>query len=299
MKHFTTCIIIVALVTLCISQQEDVIEPENGEWTTQDWKEHLTLMSPPLGQDITSMVPAIQNIDELPLGTHLVYHIESFGVSTDTDMRYTITISGKDTVKNIPCIIMDITVEAEITGIDQSMEIRATGKEWVDEQGTPVRIEEEMVMSFVEYEIPLTIVMERTGEEVYSGLDSWVFSGVQTMNIMGNNVEGTITEYIDKESSSVVRVITEVGDQYEDTGLIEPTVSIQLLEWELGGREGITTKIGVYDCQVIYLKKNGDTIGTIWASEKVKVPLKVTVSYETGTIDFDVVMTLEEYMLGT
>ncbi|MBU7018003.1 MAG: hypothetical protein HXS44_10875 [Theionarchaea archaeon] len=299
MKHFTTCIILVALVTLCINQQEDVINPENREWTVQDWKEYLTLMSPPLGQDITSMVPAIQNIDELPVGTHLVYHIESFVVSTETDMRYTITISGKDTVKNIPCIVMDITVEAEITGIEKSMEIHATGTEWVDEEGTPVRIEEEMVMYFTEYEIPLEIVMERTGEEVYSGIDSWVFSGVQTMNVMGNDVEGTITEYIDKESSSVVRVITEVGDQYEDTGLIEPTVSTQLLEWELGGREGVTTLMGVYDCQAIYLKKNGDTVGTIWASEKVKVPIKAVFSYEVGGTNLDVVMTLEEYMLGT
>ena len=299
MKHFTACILLVALVTLCMGQQEDVTNLETQEWNIQDWKEHLTLVSPPLGQDITSMIPAIQNVDELPIGTHLVYHIESFGLNTKTDMRYTITISGKDTLKNIPCIIMDIAVEAEITDLSQSMKIRATGKEWVDEKGFPVKIEEEMVMLFVEYEIPLTIVMERTGEEVYSGLDTWIFSGVQTMNIMGTNVEGTITEYIDKESSSVVRVITEVGDQHEDTGLIEPTVSTQLLEWELGGREGINTQMGVYDCQIIYLKKNGDTIGTIWASEKVKVPLRITVSYEAGTINLDVVMMLEEYMLGT
>jgi hypothetical protein len=57
--------------------------------------------------------------------------------------------------------------------------------------------------------------------------------------------------------------------------------------------------MGTYDCQVIYLKKEGKIVGTIWANEEFRAPLKYTVSYEIEDLKLDMTLILLEYIQGT
>jgi len=93
--------------------------------------------------------------------------------------------------------------------------------------------------------------------------------------------EGSVTEYMDKESSQVIRVITEIATETDDT--------------QLGGRETVKTPPGTYDCQVIYLKENNEVVGTIWVNEEIRVPVKYVATYKTEYMDMEVTMTLVEY----
>lgn len=68
------------------------------------------------------------------------------------------------------------------------------------------------------------------------------------------------------------------GSYEPDAKYIEGTYAGR--KWELGSRERITTELGTFDCQVIYLKDNGRTTGTIWANEKIRTPIKYIVYYE-------------------
>ena len=306
MKKMIVCILFaVALMSLCIGQKEveEEPEPEQEVWSVEEWQEFLSFMYPPLGQDATNMIPAFLNVDNLPAGTRIVYYIESIGTilgeHTIIDTKYSIVISGAETVNGIECTVLDVAVESDMSSMGEVLKFSIEGREWIDRDGTPVKLEQETVMFLGEYEIPISSSMERIGEEELRGHDCWVFSGPQTTTVLGEAVEGTITEYLDKESSSVVRVITEVGDQKEDTGFMEPPAHMEELEWELGKREGVSTEMGVYDCQIIYLKREGRSLGTLWASEKVKVPVKFHFSYKSGAVDMILTMTLMEYMLGT
>lgn len=299
-KKIIFTLFIVALASLCIGQEET--PEQETQKGVEKWKEHLSFVSPPSGQDVASMVPAFFNAEELPIGTRMVYEITSEGVSqgvaVSSKMTVDITISGRESVKGIDCTVLDVTMEMEVESMGQAMPMTIQGKEWVDQNGAPVKVEEEITMSFGEFEIPLSMTLERVGEEVYHGHDCWVLSGTQTSTAMGMTTEGVITEYMDKESFSVVRVITSMGGEEIDTEYIEPPTPLEELEWELGSTETITTAMGVYDCQIIYLKENGETVGTIWAHEDFKTPIKYEFSYKTGETEIKLTMTMIEYTLG-
>jgi hypothetical protein len=300
-KKILFILFIVALASLCIGQEE-TDEKEQAPEGVEKWKEQLSFMSPPSGQDATSMIPAFVNAEELPLGTHIVYQIVSEGVSQgvdiSSDMTMDFTLSGREPVKGIDCTVIDVVITADMESQGQAITMTIEGKEWIDADGVPVKVEEDITMSMGEFSIPLSLVLERTGEEQYHGHDCWVFSGTQTTSMMGMSTEGTVTEYMDKESYAVVRVITGIGGEEVDTGYMEPPVAMKDLEWVLGDTETITTAMGTYNCQIIYLKELGETVGTIWATEDVSAPIKYEYSYETEDSSMTMTMTLIEYTLG-
>jgi hypothetical protein len=296
MRRITICaLVIVVLTSLCIGQRE--------EFTLQEWKDHISFASPPSGQDPTSMISGVRNVDELPVGTHMVFEIESEGtsqgVNIGTNMTLGMTVSGREVVEGIHCTVLDIAMEMEMETQGVSMVLAVEGKEWVDETGTPVKVEEEVAMKFGEYEIPMQLNINRTGEELIYGHDCWVFTGTQTMEVMGiQGEESKVIEYMDKESKAIIQAITTIGEEEVDTGYIEPPIPVEDLQWELGGRESVTTPMGTYDCQIIYLKENEEVVGTIWATEDIRAPIKYVFSYETADMDLEMTMTLIEYTLG-
>lgn len=301
MKNIALVVLAIVMASMCIGQQPQE-EKEPRGWTVQQWRDHLTFMSPPLGQDATSMVPAFRNSEALPIGTHIVYQVQSVGTfrgaPTSMDMTMDVTISGKEVINGIDCTVMDIVMDILMGSRDESFTMVISGKEWVDQYGTPVRVEEETTMKFSEYDVPISMTVERTGEELYYGHDCWVFSGTQTTNVMGKMTEGVVLEYVDKKSAQVVRAVITVGEEEADTGYIEPPLSIEELEWKLGERETATTEMGEYDCQIIYLKEDDEVVGTLWVNEDIRAPLKYVFSYRTADMDLVLTMTLIEYTLG-
>ena len=292
MKKIIVCVILIMVLASCIGQKE--------EWTVEDWKEHISFMRPPVGQDAASMVSGFRNVEDLPIGTHMVFDVETVGVYQGTDMTMDmtlgLTISGKDTVDGIDCTVVDLTIEMDMDTSAGSLGMTITGKEWLGSTGTPVKVEEEATMKIGEFDIPMSIEMERTGEELYHGHDCWVLTGTQTVEIMGiTTAGGEILEYMDKESSAIVRAVTTIGEEEVDTGYVEPPIPVEDLKWELGNRETVTTDLGTYDCQVIYLKENGETIGTIWANEEIRAPIKYVFSYKTADINLEMTVILVEY----
>ncbi len=295
MKRIITFAILMVVLASCIGQQE-----ESG-WSVQDWKEHLFLVTPPLGQDVTSMISGFRDPENLPIGTRTVFavtHEGTFGGAyITTDMTMDIHIVGTEVINGQDCTVVDVVIEMEMESQDQSMSMDIKGTEWLDKEGAPLRVKEDVIMGIGEFDIPMSIEMERTGEELYHGHECWVFSGTQTMEIMGLvETEGTIEEYMDKETFSVVRTLTEIEGEKVDTGYIEPPIPVEDLVWELGNRETITTELGTYECQVIYLKENGEIVGTIWAHEDVKAPIKYVFSYETANMNLEMTMILVEYI---
>jgi len=297
MKRIIIFAILMVVLTSCIGQQEE------SAWSVQDWKEHLSLVTPPLGQDATSMISGFQTPENLPIGTRTVSAVTlegTFrGVYTTTDMTMDIHIAGTEVINGQDCTVVDVVIEMEMEmeSQDQSMSMDIKGTEWLDKDGAPVKVKEDVIMGIGEFDIPMSIEMERTGEELYHGHECWVFSGTQTMEIMGlAETEGSIEEYMDKKTFSVVRTLTEIEGEKVDTGYIEPPIQVEDLVWELGNRETITTELGTYDCQVIYLKENGEIVGTIWAHEDVKAPIKYVFSYETADMNLEMTMILVEYI---
>ncbi len=293
MKKIVVCAILVLVLASCIGQKE---------WTVDEWREHLSFATPPLGQDPASMIAGFHNIGELPTGTHVVFDVTAEGVlqgmSVTVDMTMGYTAAGTDTVDGIECTVVDVDIEMHMNVMDEVLIMSVKGKEWVDRNGAPVKIDEEATMELGEFKIPFSIEVSRTGEELYHGHDCWILSGTQGLEIMGISAGGEITEYIDKESYTIVRSITTIGEEEADTGYIEPPIFVLGLTWELGGREAITTELGTFDCQIIYVKQNGELIGTIWATEDIKVPIKYVYSYETTDTDLEMTMTLVEYTAG-
>lgn len=312
MKNILYVVLIVALLCSCIGQKKVAEEPElTGEtgatetqgWTVDQWKEHLSFATFPLGQDPTSMIAGFRNVGDLPTGTRVAYNVKSDGIfqgqETTSDATMDLIVSGTEVVDGITCTVTDVATHMNVESEGSTMVITIEGKEWLDEEGVPVKVEEAGSMEFGEYSIPLSIALKRTGEEIYHGRDCWVFTGTQTMEILGMKTEGNITEYMDKETYAVVRTVSTIGDQNIDTGYMEPPKPPETQEWELDGRESVTTPAGTYDCQVIYLKENGKQVGTIWANEDVSVPIKYTFTYEAENTSMEVTAILIAYTLGT
>lgn len=293
MRKIIACAVLVIVLASCIGQKE---------WTVDEWREHLSFATPPLGLDASTMIPGFRNIEGLPKGTHIVYDVDAVGVLQGTDvtvdMTIGFTVAGTDIVDGINCTALDVDIEMDMNFMGESLIMSIKGKEWIDENGAPVKVEEETVMEFGEFKIPVSIKVNQAGEEIYNEHDCWVMSGTQSLEIMGITAGGEITEYVDKKSYSIVRAITKIGDEEADTGYIEPPISVLDQVWELGNRETVTTDSGTYDCQVIYLKQDGQTMGTIWASEDVRAPIQYVYSYETTDTTLEMTMTLVEYTAG-
>jgi hypothetical protein len=273
-------------VTACISQQ-----------SVEDVK-NLALIYPPLGQDPTSMITGVRNIEQLPVGTHIVTAVTVEGtvheVPTRRDTVMDVTVSGRDIMDGIHCIVLDFTMDMKIKEQGETMVITSSGTEWIDEDGIPVKLKEDMTMIFDSFTIPLSIEVTRDRKEVYKGHDCWVFSGVQTTTVMGNAVEDSILMYLDRKSAFVVWVLTEIGDEPVDTGYMEPPTPVDALHWELGDKESITTPMGVYECQSIYLRENG-TGGTIWVHKDFNIPVQYVYTIKTEDMDLLVTIVLVAY----
>ncbi|MBU7031842.1 MAG: hypothetical protein HXS53_04885 [Theionarchaea archaeon] len=296
MKKFVIVSILAAvLFTACISQ----------EWTVEDWKEHLFLMNPTLSQEASTMMPGFSNISKLPLGTHFAYEMEMQGTYLGTEIPMTmtmdITFSGKETIDGSDCFIIDLLMTMELSLFEETLSMEIEGTEWIEEvSGAPLKAEMTMKANMEGLEIPLPaeFIIERVGEAEYHGHDCLIFETKQDMQVMGIDLgEMKITQYMDKQTLAVVRQITTIGGQEEDSEYIEPPFSGELI-WELGHKESIYTDLGTYECQVILLTQEGKEVGKMWVSKEFKTPLKYMFSVEKEGMEFTMTMTLTSYEMG-
>lgn len=289
MKYSISVIILIMLTSACIIQ-----------WSAQDWKDNLSFVTPRIDQAALNFITELPNVQDLPAGTHVSYDVTYEGSLEKLDlpshMKIEFTISGKDTINGITCTIVDVTIDMEM--VSSPVTVTFHGKEWVDTTGSPVRMEGEATGKTGDREVPIIFTMERTGEDVVSGHECWVLSTTQKMKIGPAENEVHIIRYLDKKSATVIRLITNVLGKEVDTGYMEPLIPTEDLQWELGGTDTIQTKMGDYKCQIIYLKENNETRGTLWATKKVKAPLKYVFSYRKGDTSLNMVMILLEYQSG-
>lgn len=308
-KVIITAIIAVVLITACIGQEEELpVEGESKEpglWTIEDWRNHLSLMDPTLSQEASTLLPGFRNPQNLGIGTHLVYDLEMKGKILGAEMPILaimdITFSGKETINGVDCFIIDLLTSMEMTAQNMSIEMEMVGTEWIDDTtGALVKAILQMQADLQEEEppLPISITIERVGEEEYEGHDCWILELRQEMEISGSDAgEIEVLQYVDKESQAVVRQLMTFGDQKIDSGYIEPPPPDET-EWELGNVETITTELGTYECQIIYIKQGGETLGTLLASKEFKIPLKyVFTASQTGS-SITTTMILIAYTLG-
>lgn len=310
MKKFViTAIIAVTLITACIGQQEETpVEGEKVEtegWTAEDWKNHLSLMDPTLSQEASTLLPGFRNPQNLTVGTHLVYDLEMEGTILGMEMSIPavmdITFSGKETIDGIDCLIIDLLTSMEMTAQNMTMKMEMVGTEWIDDTtGALVKavLDMEADMGGEEAPLPMSLTIERVGEEQYKDHDCWILELRQEMEITGADTgEIKVLQYMDKESQAVVRQLITFGEQEIDSGYIEPPPPGET-EWELGAVETITTELGTYECQLIYLKQGGETIGTLWASKEFSTPLKYIFSASQAGSSFTTTTILIAYSAG-
>jgi hypothetical protein len=294
MKTIHAIVVTLLLLSSCIGQEEKEKEEPEGEWTVTDWKEHLSFGTFRIDQNIpTGIVTGLDNIDTVPPGTHIVYTVETKGgANLDMPVETTvdITVLGSDSMDNTPCTLIDIVITMTMTMFGESMTTTFEGKEWVDDNGVPVKAELEGVQKLQDFEAPTSLRGMRTGEDVFYGHDCWVFTMTQRADMDVSSIEMEVIQYLDKETSALVRVITRIGEKEQDTGYIEPA-STGELEWVLGDKEVITTKAGTYDCQLIYVKDEEKTVVTMWAAKDVAAPIRCVYSYAEGVV----IMTLVAY----
>ena len=292
MKNIRAIVVVLILLSSCIGQEKEG-EPGEPKWTVKDWKEHLSFGTFRIDQNIsTGVVTGLNNIGEIPPGTHIVYILETKGgLDTDIPVETTvdITVLGSDVINNTPCTVLDIVIDMTMTMFGESMTTTFEGSQWIDDNGIPVKAELKGVQKLQDFEAPTTIQGTRTGEEVYYGHDCWILTVTQRADMDVSSVEMEVIQYLDKETSALVRVITRIGEKEQDTGYIEPD-STGEREWVLGDKEVITTEAGTYDCQVIYIKDE-KTVATLWAAKDVAAPIRCVYSYAEGVV----IMTLIAY----
>ncbi len=294
MRHIILLLVVVALQCSCIGQEK--------EWTAEDWKEHLFYMDL-REQSTPGVVSGFHNTGALPVGRHVAYEIEFEGDGKETEMPQhmvmSVTVSGEEVKSGVTYKVVDITMDMEMQVSGQAMTMVFEAKEWVDEKGVPLKMVGKATGKIQGMEMPISLTAERTGEEVYEGHDCWVFTMTETVDMPGflPSTEMKVIQYMDKKTYAVVRMITQAMGTETDTGYIKPALSEEVV-WELGGKETITTKMGTYECQIIYLKENGETVGTIWATKDIETPLKQVYSWEQEGSEYTVVMTLLEYTSG-
>jgi hypothetical protein len=306
-KIMSVIIVVLILVAACIGQEEEKQtgeKKESAEWTVEDWKNHLSLMDPTLTQDASTMLPVFRNPDNLSVGTKLTYDLTMEGTVLGMDFPMTsvmdITFSGKETIKGVDCFMIDIISSVTMTTQDMTMNMEMVGTEWIDDTTGALVIavmEMEAKMEGEEAPLPLSLTIERVGEELYHGHDCWILELKQEMGIEDVDLgEIKILQYVDKADGDVVRQIMTFGEQEMDSGYIEPPPGGA--EWELGPVETITTDLGTYECQVINVIQNGETVGTIWASKEFTTPLKYVMSVSQGGSTITMTMVLTAYELG-
>lgn len=293
-----------ALISSCIGQAD-----ETKKWTVVDWRNHLIFINPNFSQSMTSSMGAgLINVGELPVGTYMAFKGEGKTSAEEMEMPSNMTLSmavlGKEPIKGTACSVIEIVMMVQWEAEDQSSTMTAKGKEWLDEKGTPHRVEGELIIDLLGREMPTTFSLELVGEELYEGHDCWVLQGVSETEIMGVSMgETAVTQYVDKESYAVIRQISNDGETEIDSGYNEAATYVSELKWVLGERETITTDLGTYDCQIIYLQENGKTVGTLWANGDIRAPVKYELAYEMKSMGIEMtmelVMTLVEYTWGT
>jgi len=155
MKRIIIFAILMVVLTSCIGQQEE------SAWSVQDWKEHLSLVTPPLGQDATSMISGFRTPENLPIGTRTVSAVTlegTFrGAYITTDMTMDIYIVGTEVINGQDCTVVDVAIEMEMEmeSQDQSMSMDIKGTEWLDKDGAPVKVKEDVIMGIGEFDIPM------------------------------------------------------------------------------------------------------------------------------------------------
>ena len=260
------------------------------------------MVNPNFNTDMSSnMAPGLINAEELPVGTHMEFEVTAVeSIETEEvpiDMTIGMTVLDREVINGKDCAVIETIMEMGMEVEDESVTMTAETKEWRDKTGAPLKMEGSMTMNFLGMETPMKFSGEVVGEEVYEGHDCWVVDvafEIETMEI-------STTIYMDKESYAAVRTIVE-EKEWVDSGYNAGATYVAGLEWVLGGRETITTELGTYDCQVIYLQENGETVGTIWVNENIKAPLKYVITAELENIGMiitiEMTMVLVEYTWG-
>ncbi|MBU7038589.1 MAG: hypothetical protein HXS52_11715 [Theionarchaea archaeon] len=296
MKRNCCLIFIIAIVLLssCIGQEK--------EWTVDDWKDHLMFVDFSSAQgSVPGFVSTSGNVKNLPIGTHMAFDISSDATGlpdVPMSMVLGLTYLGTELVNGKECILLDVSTKVEMEISGESMTVTGRGKEWLGVDGSPMKVEAEGSGNMSGMVIPMTLTGGLTEETVYEGHDCWVFTVTEEVEMMGASTEMEMIIYIDKVSRAQVRMIMKAEEIEQDSGYIEPVYSTGPSTWELGPRETITTPLGTYECQVIYVLEEGKTVGTIWATKDMRAPVKYVYTNETEEFKFEMILVLIEYSSG-
>ena len=291
-------LLLVAMTTLCIGQE--------SVQTAQDWKDSLYFVNPPMGPSTASdLVTGFGNMP--PAGALLDYRVELVetkeGTVNSNDMTMQVSILEKDIVDGKECTVLHIFTRRKIQFQEFSFIVTSTQKEWIDANGALVKLDvEDTSTEFIGngeivlggMEIPIKTTGALKGEEHYNGHDCWIFLVTHISGTGEIASKKEVTMYLDKETHLMVRKITKTDKKEEDSGYIEPVISPGSI-WEMGPREKLDTSMGLYDCQIIYIKKSGEIVGKIWVTEEMKTPLKYMYFFETEDSSTTVTMTLIWY----
>jgi hypothetical protein len=294
-NYYVIVVIAILVLSSCIGQEK--------EWTVDDWKDHLMFVNPGGTEGgIPGFVPTSGTVTTLPVGTHMVFDVTSEGgVGTiEMPMSYVLglTYLGTESIDGEECAALQITMNMEMEVFGGSMTMVSEGKEWMREDGAPMKMDFEATGSMEGIELPITITGVLTDETEYQGHDCWVFTMTEKTEMMGASTEIEMITYTDKASRTPIRVIMKMGETEQDSGYIEPVVPTGPSTWELGPEETITTPLGTYECQVIYIMQEGKKVGTIWATQDIRAPLKYVYTLENDDSKLEVTTVLIEYSSG-
>ncbi|MBU7039311.1 MAG: hypothetical protein HXS45_00775, partial [Theionarchaea archaeon] len=227
-RHYLSIAIAIVLLSLCIGQEE--------EWTVDDWKDHLMFVNPSGTQGgIPGFVPTSGTVRTLPVGTHMVFTVTSEGqvgeLEMPTSMVLGLTYLGTERVNGKECAALQIAMNMEMEMYGESMAMTSEGKEWIGEDGAPVKMDFQAKGSMAGIEIPISLTGILTEETVYQGYDCWVFTTTQKVDMAGPSTEMEMIMYMDKESRAFVRIVAKMGDLEQDSGYIQPIFSIGPSTW--------------------------------------------------------------------
>lgn len=223
---------------------------------------------------------------------------EARGLELPMNQVLGLTYLGIEPLNGKECAALQVSMNMELEMLGESMILTGEGKQWIDEDGAPVKMEMRGSGNVSGMEIPIAINGVLTEETVYQGHDCWVFNITQEAEMMGISNRTEMTMYLDKESRAPVRMKMKMGDLEQDSGYIQPFFSIGPSTWELGPKETITTPLGTYECQVIHIMEEGKTVGTIWATKDMRTPLKYVYVSGDEESSLETTLVLTEYSSG-
>lgn len=266
------------------------------QWTAEDWQSYLSFVNPRMDRCAATFIIPLSNVGNLKIGTAAAFEILFEGsrdvLNVPSFMRIRFVITGKDLIKEIPCTTVDITSEMDF----ESVIVTFAGNEWVDDTGAVVKMVGTATGTYDEYEMPMNYTVERMGEEVYYGHECWIFSVTESMEIGTSTQEIRTTQYMEKETYTLIRMITDILGREVDTGYIEPLIPSKELQWELGAVEELHTEMGDYRCQIVYLREEKKPFGILWVNKEVRAPLKYVISLKEGDVELKMTMVLVEYV---